>query len=123
MDIFVAIWRLVYTCIYLPTDQILKWVGDLFDLSMDILFNLPAYTIEFLIVNTKPLLQVLILPGLAFILVFAIIAVWFERKFLARAMLRVGPYYCGKRSGVLQVFADFLKLFMKDRSGPHLDTI
>jgi len=114
MDIFVAIWRLVYTCIYLPTDQILKWVGDLFDLSMDILFNLPAYTIEFLIVNTKPLLQVLILPGLAFILVFAIIAVWFERKFLARAMLRVGPYYCGKRSGVLQVFADFLKLFMKE---------
>jgi len=51
---------------------------------------------------------------MAFILVFAIIAVWFERKFLARAMLKVGPYYCGKRSGVLQVFADFLKLFMKE---------
>ncbi len=114
MDIIATMWRLVYTCVFLPTDLIMKWVGDLFDLSMDILFNLPAYTVEFLVVNSKPLLQVLILPGLAFILVFAIIAVWFERKFLARAMLRVGPYYCGKRSGVLQVFADFLKLFMKE---------
>ena len=87
-----------------------------FTLSMitDFIWNLPGYTLEFLIFNAKPLLQILILPGLAFILVFAIIAVWFERKFLARAMLRVGPYYCGKRSGLLQVFADFLKLFMKE---------
>jgi NADH-quinone oxidoreductase subunit H len=70
--------------------------------------------VEFLVSNSKSLLQILLLPGLAFILGFAIIAVWFERKFLARAMLRVGPYYCGGRSGVLQVFADFLKLFMKE---------
>jgi NADH-quinone oxidoreductase subunit H len=67
----------------------------------------------------KPLLQVLILPGLAFILVFDIIAIWFERKFLARAMLRVGPFYCGKRSGILQIFADFIKLFMKEMIFPE----
>ncbi len=73
-----------------------------------------SYILQFLGTNSKPILQVLILPGLAFILVFAIIAVWFERKFLARAMLRVGPYYCGGRSGVLQVFADFIKLFLKE---------
>ena len=73
-----------------------------------------SYIIEFLVANSKPILQVLVLPGLAFTLVFAIIAVWFERKFLARAMLRVGPYYCGGRSGVLQVFADFIKLFLKE---------
>lgn len=78
------------------------------------LLNIPSMIIEFLALNTKPLLQVLLLPGLGFILGFAIFAVWFERKFLARAMLRVGPYYCGGRSGVLQVFADFLKLFMKE---------
>jgi len=70
--------------------------------------------LDFLTANSKPLLQILVLPGLAFILLFAIVAVWFERKFLARAMLRVGPYYCGGRAGVLQVFADFLKLFMKE---------
>ena len=79
--------------------------------------NLPglfSWIIEFLVFNMKPILQVLVLPGLAFTLVFAIVAVWFERKFLARAMLRVGPYYCGGRSGVLQVFADFIKLFLKE---------
>ena len=78
------------------------------------ILNIPSMIIEFLTLNSKPLLQVLLLPGLGFILGFAIFAVWFERKFLARAMLRVGPYYCGGRAGVLQVFADFLKLFMKE---------
>lgn len=73
-----------------------------------------APVLEFLSLNSKPLLQILLLPGLGFILGFAIVAVWFERKFLARAMLRVGPYYCGGRSGVLQVFADFIKLFLKE---------
>jgi NADH-quinone oxidoreductase subunit H len=76
--------------------------------------GLLSLVIDFLRLNVKPILQLLVLPGLAFILGFAIFAVWFERKFLARAMLRVGPYYCGGRSGVLQVFADFLKLFMKE---------
>jgi len=81
---------------------------------MNLLLSLWNLLVEFLAVNSKPLLQVLVLPGLAFILVFAIIAVWFERKFLARAMLRVGPYYCGGRAGWLQLIADFLKLFMKE---------
>jgi NADH-quinone oxidoreductase subunit H len=76
--------------------------------------GLVSLLINFLKTNSKPLLQVLVLPGLAFILGFAIIAIWFERKFLARAMLRVGPYYCGGRSGVLQIFADFIKLFLKE---------
>jgi NADH-quinone oxidoreductase subunit H len=78
------------------------------------LAGIMAWIVEFLTVNSKPILQVLVLPGLAFTLVFAIVAVWFERKFLARAMLRVGPYYCGGRAGVLQVFADFIKLFLKE---------
>ena len=81
---------------------------------MNPLLLLWNFLVEFLTVNAKPLLQVLLLPGLAFILVFAIVVLWFERKFLARAMLRVGPYYCGGRSGVLQLIADFLKLFMKE---------
>lgn len=81
---------------------------------MNILTSIWNYATEFLTVNAKPLLQIYILPGLAFILLFAMIAVWFERKFLARAMLRVGPYYCGKRSGLLQVIADFMKLFLKE---------
>src|SRR4030043_1419931 len=90
------------------------FIAEAFDAVISFMLNLPWIAQEFLQVNAKPLTQVLLLPGLAFILVFAIIAVWFERKFLARAMLRGGPYYCGKRSGLLQVFADFLKLFMKE---------
>ena len=69
---------------------------------------------DFIWFNFKPLAQIIVIPGLAFILLFAMIVVWFERKFLARAMLRIGPYYCGKRSGWLQVIADFLKLFFKE---------
>lgn len=82
----------------LPTliPELLKWLWD------------------FIWFNFKPLVQIIVIPGLAFILLFAMIAVWFERKFLARAMLRIGPYYCGKRSGWLQVIADFLKLFFKE---------
>jgi NADH-quinone oxidoreductase subunit H len=81
---------------------------------MNPLLSLWNLLVEFLAVNAKPLLQITVLPGMSFILIFTIVVLWFERKFLARAMLRVGPYYCGKRSGVLQLIADFLKLFMKE---------
>jgi NADH-quinone oxidoreductase subunit H len=78
------------------------------------LAGIMAWIVEFLVTNKRPILQVLLIPGLGFTLIFALIAVWFERKFLARAMLRVGPYYCGGRSGVLQLFADFIKLFLSE---------
>ena len=95
----------------------MSYINPLIEISNQFnqnILGLIYYVIDFLVYNSKPILQVLVLPGLAFTLVFAIIAVWFERKFLARAMLRVGPYYCGGRSGVLQVFADFIKLFLKE---------
>ena len=114
MSAVLLLWKLTLSYLYLPLDHIERWVTDIFNWSMDLLFNLPTLIMEFLTLNMKPLLQIVLLPGLAWIFVFAIIAVWFERKFLARAMLRVGPYYCGGRSGWLQLFADFLKLFMKE---------
>ncbi|MFQ6052849.1 MAG: NADH-quinone oxidoreductase subunit NuoH [Candidatus Bathyarchaeia archaeon] len=95
------------------TDPLSVLVNFLLRLPGAIL-RLPGWLWAFLWFNYKPLVQILVLPGLAFILLFSIIVVWFERKFLARAMLRVGPYYCGKRSGWLQLIADFLKLFLKE---------
>ncbi len=86
---------------------------------MNIVLTLWKFIIEFLTVNTKPLLQIIVLPGLLWVIVYAVIAVWFERKFLARAMLRVGPYYCGGRSGWLQLIADFIKLFFKEMIIPR----
>ncbi|MEM3078297.1 MAG: NADH-quinone oxidoreductase subunit NuoH [Nitrososphaerales archaeon] len=61
-------------------------------------------------------LKVLIFPGLAFPLLFAIIVIWFERKFLARIMLRIGPLHIGpfNRTGLLQPIADFIKLIQKE---------
>ena len=67
---------------------------------MNPIFSLWNWLLAFLALNSKPILQITVLPGLSFILVFAIFTVWFERKFLAAAMLKVGPYYCGKRSGI-----------------------
>jgi NADH-quinone oxidoreductase subunit H len=86
---------------------------------MNIILTLWRTVIEFLTVNAKPLLQITVLPGLMWVIVYAIIAVWFERKFLARAMLRVGPYYCGGRFGWLQLIADFIKLFFKEMIIPR----
>ena len=86
---------------------------------MNIVLTLWRFIIEFLTVNAKPLLQIIVLPGLLWVIVYAIIAVWFERKFLARAMLRVGPYYCGGRFGWLQLIADFIKLFFKEMIIPR----
>lgn len=92
---------------------------DILYIISRMILELPSLLIRLVWFNLKPLTQIIVIPGLAFILLFALIAVWFERKFLARAMLRVGPYYCGGRSGVLQLIADFLKLFLKEIVIPH----
>lgn len=76
--------------------------------------DITAPIMEFIMSNLKFLIQILIIPGLLFILGFVIVAVWFERKYLAHAMLRIGPLYAGKISGILQPIADFLKIFTKE---------
>lgn len=115
--------KMIFNVLFAQTSYISKFASsefigqestNLLDSILSFLLGIPSQVLAFLELNTKPILQILVFPGLAFVLVFAIIAVWFERKFLARAMLRVGPYYCGGRAGVLQVFADFIKLFFKE---------
>jgi NADH-quinone oxidoreductase subunit H len=119
MNPITALMTIFYICAYVPTDTIVEWISDLFNLTFDVLLHLPQYTIEFLTINMKPILQIVVLPGLLWVIVYAVIAVWFERKFLARAMLRVGPYYCGGRAGWLQLIADFMKLFFKEMIIPR----
>ncbi|MCP8307602.1 MAG: NADH-quinone oxidoreductase subunit NuoH [archaeon] len=62
------------------------------------------------------ILKVLIFPGVAFPLLFAMIVIWFERKFLARIHLRIGPLHVGplNRTGLMQPIADFIKLIQKE---------
>lgn len=94
-------------------------VAELLNKIWSLILGLPGWLMEFIKVNMKPLTQIVVIPGIAFILLFAIVTVWFERKYLARAMLRVGPYYAGGRAGWLQLIADFLKLFVKELTMPE----
>lgn len=59
------------------------------------------------------ILQVLIFPGVLFLLVLAFFYEWINRKFFARVQNRCGPMYAGPW-GILQPFADFLKLLSKE---------
>ena len=67
-----------------------------------------------------PLIKILIdaivkiLPAVLFMVGFPLLGVWYERKLLARVMLRIGPLHVGKYAGWLQLIADFLKLEAKE---------
>lgn len=119
MDVVTALWNMLVNFLFWLLRAAWKLIVDLLTWLPGAIWRLPGWLWNFFWFNLKPLTQIIVIPGLAFILVFAIIVVWFERKFLARAMLRVGPYYCGRRSGWLQLIADFLKLFLKEIIIPY----
>ena len=60
------------------------------------------------------LFKVAVFPGFTFAALFAAVTIFVERKFLAKMQLRVGPLYCGKVEGILQLAADGLKLISKE---------
>ena len=70
--------------------------------------------LNFIRANLIQLVKILIFPGLAFIFGFVIFAVWYQRKYLARLMLRMGPVHCGGVAGWLQLIADAIKLISKE---------
>jgi NADH-quinone oxidoreductase subunit H len=61
--------------------------------------------------------QILIFPGLSFILSYTLYAEWLSRKTVARLQNRVGPLHTGWQ-GVLQPLADFIKLLVKEDITP-----
>lgn len=60
----------------------------------------------------------LVFPGFTFILFFTLFCDWVERKIEARMQNRMGPTFTGP-AGVLQPFADFLKLLTKEDIVPR----
>ena len=58
--------------------------------------------------------RVLAFPGFGFAALLAAATIFVERKFLAKIQLRVGPLYCGKIEGILQLMGDGFKLISKE---------
>ncbi|HEY5735026.1 MAG TPA: NADH-quinone oxidoreductase subunit NuoH [Nitrosopumilus sp.] len=58
--------------------------------------------------------RVMVFPGFGFAALLAAGTIFIERKMLAKLQLRVGPFYCGKFEGILQLMGDGLKLISKE---------
>jgi len=58
--------------------------------------------------------RVVAFPGFGFAALLAAGTIFVERKMLAKLQLRVGPFYCGKFEGILQLMGDGLKLISKE---------
>jgi NADH-quinone oxidoreductase subunit H len=62
--------------------------------------------------------RVLVFPGFTFIFFFTMFCDWVERKIEARMQNRVGPAFTGP-AGILQPFADIVKLLTKEDIVPR----
>ncbi|MBY8996310.1 MAG: NADH-quinone oxidoreductase subunit H [Candidatus Thorarchaeota archaeon] len=90
--------------IYGIVSFIFYWVYDLFRWIWATIF-LPS--------NFMFLFRAIIFPGLIFVVMALIWAVWFTRKLWGRIQDRRGPVHLGKYGG-LQLFADAIKLIAKE---------
>jgi NADH-quinone oxidoreductase subunit H len=58
--------------------------------------------------------RIAMFPGFGFAALLAAGTIFVERKMLAKLQLRVGPFYCGKIEGILQLMSDGIKLLSKE---------
>lgn len=58
--------------------------------------------------------KIAVFPGFGFAALLAAGTIFVERKMLAKLQLRVGPFYCGKIEGLLQLMSDGIKLLSKE---------
>ncbi|TMI67092.1 NADH-quinone oxidoreductase subunit NuoH, partial [Candidatus Bathyarchaeota archaeon] len=66
------------------------------------------------LVTSAYFLEIVVFPGLISIAILGAFFTWFERKLTARVQLRIGPSYSSPVGGILQGFADIIKLLFKE---------
>jgi len=75
----------------------------------------PARTLPLIVgFMETDLFKIMAFPGFGFAALLAAGTIFVERKMLAKLQLRVGPFYCGKIEGILQLMSDGIKLVSKE---------
>lgn len=114
---------ILLTLVGLPLVQIMLFYIDLPIVDGDLVNPFLALTWLADPSRTLPLIKALMFtdifriaafPGFGFAALLAAGTIFVERKMLAKLQLRVGPFYCGKVEGILQLMADGLKLISKE---------
>ena len=114
---------ILVTLIAIPAIQIVLFYMDLPVIEGELLTAFLAFTWLFDPTRQIPLIKSLInsdffriaaFPGFGFAALIAAGTIFVERKLLAKLQLRVGPFYCGKVEGLLQLAGDGLKLISKE---------
>ncbi|MBM3895724.1 MAG: NADH-quinone oxidoreductase subunit H, partial [Thaumarchaeota archaeon] len=113
-------WAVVLlTLVGIPAIQILLFYADLPIINGTLLTPFLAFTWMADPSRSIPLIKALMqtdffriaaFPGFGFAALLAAGTIFVERKMLAKLQLRVGPFYCGKVEGILQLMSDGIKL-------------
>lgn len=117
-------WAVVLlTLVGIPAIQILLFYADLPIINGTLLTPFLAFTWMADPSRSIPLIKALMqtdffriaaFPGFGFAALLAAGTIFVERKMLAKLQLRVGPFYCGKVEGILQLMSDGIKLLTKE---------
>ena len=115
----------ILTLVGIPLIQIILFYVDMPIIDGELLTPFLAFTMIFHPELAVPLVKSLLysdffriaaFPGFGFAALIAAGTIFAERKLLAKMQLRVGPFYCGKFEGILQLMGDGLKLISKEIS-------
>lgn len=114
---------LIFTLVGIPAVQIVLFYIEMPVINGELLTPFlaltwladPSRTLPILkaFMNTD-LFRIAAFPGFGFAALIAAGTIFIERKMLAKLQLRVGPFYCGKVEGILQLMGDGLKLISKE---------
>jgi NADH-quinone oxidoreductase subunit H len=117
-------WAVVLlTLVGIPAIQIALFYADLPIIDGSLLTPFLAFTWMADPSRSVPLIKSLMqtdffriaaFPGFGFGALLAAAVIFIERKMLAKLQLRVGPFYCGKVEGILQLMSDGIKLLTKE---------